>query len=215
MSNIYEIITDGACRGNPGPGGWAAIIIHDDQVRELGGAEANTTNNRMELRAAVEGLRQTPPDAMVRLTTDSTYLLNGATEWLQLWRKRDWRTIDDRPVEHRDLWEELATLDGGRVEWQLVRGHSGDRWNERANAIAQGFAGSRANGAPRSNVRYLSLVAGELQSHATWEECRARVHGVSGARYKKCSSIAEELATITGWGLTPAMLEALDNHESP
>lgn len=210
MSDIYEIITDGACRGNPGPGGWAAIIIHQGQVREIGGAEPQTTNNRMELRAAVEALRQTPPDAKVRLTTDSTYLLNGATRWIAQWRARNWRTIEGAPVEHRDLWEELADLAGRRVEWALVRGHSGDRWNERANTVAQAYAAGRAAGAAnRRSVSYLSLVRGKLERHATWDECRARVHGVSGARWKKCASSAEEEATVAAWELPRAALDEL------
>jgi ribonuclease HI len=89
---MIEIFTDGACRGNPGPGGWAAVIVQNGDMIEIGGAEERTTNNRMELRAAVEALRRVPPDAPVRLTTDSEYLLHGATRWLPLWKKRNWLT---------------------------------------------------------------------------------------------------------------------------
>ncbi|MFQ3633756.1 ribonuclease H [Roseiflexus sp.] len=97
------IFTDGSSRGNPGPGGWAAIIAQNDQVIEIGGAEDQTTNNRMELRAAVEALRRAPSDAPVCLTTDSVYLLNGATRRLALWKQRNWLTTEGTPVEHRDL----------------------------------------------------------------------------------------------------------------
>lgn len=233
---MYEIITDGACRGNPGPGGWAALIMCGDTITEIGGAEAHTTNNRMELRAAIEALRQVPPDAPVRLITDSTYLLNGATRWVRLWKERGWLTINETPVENRDLWEELDALAGERVRWELVRGHSGDPHNERANAIAQAYAAGRApelrvdspdagtgtitrvaghvsgsrGAVAQRGVRYLSLVQGVLARHTTWEACRARVHGVSGARWKKCASDEEERATVTGWGLPVTALAALD-----
>ncbi|MCS7289525.1 MAG: ribonuclease HI [Roseiflexus sp.] len=215
---MVDIYTDGACRGNPGPGGWAAIIVRNGDVIEIGGAEEQTTNNRMELRAAVEALRRVPPDTPVRLTTDSAYLLNGATRWLPLWKQRNWLTADDAPVEHRDLWEELDALAGQRVTWNYVRGHSGDPWNERANLLAQAYADGRVetlSGAPaRRRISYLSLVRGELARHATWEECRGRIHGVSGARWKKCTSPEEERATVTNWGMPVEALAALDAGDS-
>ncbi len=211
---MIDIVTDGACRGNPGPGGWAAVIVQNDDVIEIGGAEERTTNNRMELRAAVEALRRVPPDAPVRLTTDSTYLLHGATRWLPLWKKRNWLTSKQTPVEHRDLWAELEALAGQRVTWQYVRGHSGDPWNERANMLAQAYADRRATdrsqGKAQTRITYLSLVDGVLARHATWEECRARVHGVSGARWKKCTSPEEERETVIRWG---ALVEALETDE--
>ena len=211
---MIDIFTDGACRGNPGPGGWAAVIVQSDDVIEIGGAEERTTNNRMELRAAVEALRRVPPDAPVRLTTDSAYLLHGATRWLPLWKKRNWLTSEQTPVEHRDLWEELEALAGQRVTWQYVRGHSGDPWNERANMLAQAYADRRATdrsqGKAQTRITYLSLVDGVPARHATWEECRARVHGVSGARWKKCTSPAEERETVVRWG---APVEALETDE--
>lgn len=211
---MIDIYTDGACRGNPGPGGWAAIIVRNGDVIEIGGAEEQTTNNRMELRAAVEALRRVPADTPVRLTTDSAYLLHGATRWLPLWKQRNWLTADETPVEHRDLWEELDALAGQRVTWNYVRGHSGDPWNERANLLAQAYADGRtetSSSAPvRRRISYLSLVRNELARHATWEECRARVHGVSGARWKKCASPEEERATVTNWGIPVEALAALD-----
>jgi ribonuclease HI len=201
---MIEIFTDGACRGNPGPGGWAAVIVQNGEVIEIGGTEERTTNNRMELRAAVEALRRVPLNAPVRLTTDSEYLLHGATHWLLLWKKRNWLTTEQTPVEHRDLWEELDALADQRVTWQYVRGHSGDPWNERVNTLAQAYADGRATGQSQGKARrhmsYLSLVHGVLARHATWEECRARVHGVSGARWKKCASPEEERETVIRWG---------------
>jgi ribonuclease HI len=207
-----RIITDGASRGNPGPGGWAALIIQNGEITELGGAVLNTTNNRMELLAAVEALRQIPADATVDLFTDSTYLIDGATRWLARWKQNNWQTLEKNSVQHRDLWESLDQYAAKRVNWHHVRGHSGDAENERANAIAQAYAlglpipaqhSPRPAGIPADGVvRYLSLVQGELKRHATWEECKTRVHGVAATKYKKCASYAEEIATIQGWGLT-------------
>lgn len=215
-----QIYTDGACSGNPGPGGWAALIVRDGAVEEFGGREARTTNNRMELRAALEALRRVPPDAPVELHTDSQYLVNGMTSWLRGWKRRGWLTVEGQPVENRDLWEALDAAAGDRVRWAYVRGHAGDRHNERANLIAQAYAAGRtpppASGAADEagidrppGPSYLSLVNGELRRHATWEECRTRVHGVSGARFKKCMSAADEAATVAAWGLPPDALRGL------
>jgi ribonuclease HI len=220
---MIEIYTDGACSGNPGPGGWAAVIVRDGATEELGGHEAQTTNNRMELRAALEALRHVPPELPVRIHTDSQYLLNGMTRWIGAWRRRGWVTTEGRPVENRDLWEALDAAAGRRVIWEYVRGHAGDEGNERANAIAQAHAARRRTPpagaalqarnevvARRPGVSYLSLVDGEVRRHATWEECRARVHGVSGARFKKCASAAEEEATLRGWGVPPEALAGFE-----
>ncbi len=216
-----RIVTDGACRGNPGPGGWAALIVRSGNAEEIGGHVAHTTNNRMELMAAVEGLRRVPPNAQVQISTDSTYLIDGATQWLHAWKRRKWLTLDEQPVQHQDLWQELEQLAGRRVQWNHVRGHTGDPENERVNALAQAFADNRsapfgtkrpAGILPDGQPRYLSLVAGRLMRHTTWEECKVRVHGVSATKYKKCSSYAEELTTIQGWGLSAADLEALGNN---
>jgi ribonuclease HI len=213
-----RIVTDGACRGNPGPGGWAAMIWRGEQVEEIGGQELHTTNNRMELRAAVEALRRVPPAAAVRIVTDSSYLVNGATSWLAGWKRRGWLTTSGQPVEHRELWEELDRLAGQRVRWEQVRGHAGHPENERADVLAQAFADGRPS--PPRALRpaggsagaggwpaYLSLVDGRLMRHRTWDECRARVHGVSGARFKKCATYEDALATLDGWGLAPAALD--------
>lgn len=221
-----RIFTDGACRGNPGPGGWAALIQDDatGEAIEISGSEAETTNNRMELTAIIEALRRVPVDARVELYTDSQYVIRGVTEWLPGWRARGWRTTSGQPVKNRDLWEELDRLAGERVTWRYVRGHSGHPENERANALAQAAAdrvgGRRASSeevppAPRvpsktKGATYLSLVGGVLERHLTWEACRARVHKVSGARYRKCRTPEEEVETVISWGLDPRTLKALD-----
>jgi ribonuclease HI len=228
-----RIVTDGASSGNPGPGGWAALIIHEDgTLEELGGHEPNTTNNRMELRGAIEGLRRVPAGAPVQVVTDSTYLINGITRWIAAWRRRGWKKADGEPVSNRDLWQELDTLHG-HVTWEHVRGHAGHPENERANTIAQAYAARRtpppaaalppgAGTPPAADLiariaaarpagqTYLSLLGrGGLMRHRTWPECQARVHGVPGARYKKCRSVDEEIATVRAWGLAPEDLLAL------
>jgi len=140
---MIRIITDGACSGNPGPGGWAAIIIRDGEVEELGGYEPQTTNNRMEMRAAIEGLRRVPADAPVHIVSDSFYLIKGMTQWLRAWKARGWVTAAGTPVLNQDLWEELDRLAGTRVTWELVKGHAGHPENERADAIAQAYSQRR------------------------------------------------------------------------
>ena len=131
------IYTDGACLGNPGPGGWAALVIADGTVRELSGYEPQTTNNRMELRAAVEGLRALDDGTEVDLHTDSQYLRTGMAEWLARWKRNGWRTADKKPVKNVDLWQELDALaQRHAVRWHWVRGHAGHPENERCDALA-------------------------------------------------------------------------------
>ncbi len=142
-----RVWTDGACSGNPGPGGWAALLRSGTRERELSGGEAATTNNRMELRAAIEALRALRRPARVTLTTDSEYLRLGITEWLPTWRARGWRTSSGGAVRNRDLWEELhQVLAPHVVHWCWVRGHAGDPDNERVDALAR--AACRAAGHP-------------------------------------------------------------------
>lgn len=132
-----EIYTDGACRGNPGPGGWGVLMIYQGQERELCGGEAHTTNNRMELTAAIEALRALKRSCEVTLFTDSEYLRRGITEWLPVWHRRGWRTADRKPVKNVDLWQALDGLVANhRIEWHWVKGHSGHAGNERADALA-------------------------------------------------------------------------------
>ena len=132
-----EMYTDGACRGNPGPGGWAALLIAGENRRQVSGAEPLTTNNRMELMAAIEGLGALKRRCTVRLYTDSKYVLQGATEWLPGWKARGWRTASREPVKNQDLWERLdAALTAQDISWQWVKGHSGLEGNEFVDALA-------------------------------------------------------------------------------
>lgn len=236
--------TDGACVGNPGPGGWGAILLlPDGVVREIGGAALapdgrpdRTTNNRMELQAAIsalETLGSLAPGAPAEVRADSSYLVLGATRWLAGWKRRGWARPDGEEVANRDLWEALDRILASRppvsLRWVRVPGHAGVPGNERADAIALSFAegrpgplyhgpvtgydldltlgGAEVSGSGGSRSRpepgfpvYLSLVAGSLARHATWKECEAVVKGVSGARFKKVRSSAEERETLRGWG---------------
>jgi ribonuclease HI len=132
-----DIYTDGACRGNPGPGGWGAWLVAGAHERELCGGESLTTNNRMELTAAIEALAALKRACRVQLYTDSQYVRNGITEWLPQWKKRGWRTADKKPVKNADLWMRLEQeIARHEVHWHWVRGHSGHEGNERADALA-------------------------------------------------------------------------------
>lgn len=136
MSTV-TIYTDGACRGNPGPGGWGAVLLSGAHRKELKGAEAATTNNRMELTAAIEALSALKRRCHVKLYTDSQYVRQGITEWIHQWKKRDWRTADRKPVKNVDLWQALdAQIARHDIEWHWVRGHSGVPENERADELA-------------------------------------------------------------------------------
>jgi ribonuclease HI len=131
------IYTDGACSGNPGPGGWAALLIFGTKEREISGGEAETTNNRMELRAAIEALKQLKESCEVTIFTDSKYVLQGFTEWLPGWRAKGWKTADKKPVKNVDLWQALAEIAAQhKVQWQWVKGHSGDANNDRVDVLA-------------------------------------------------------------------------------
>lgn len=134
---IVEMFTDGACRGNPGPGGWGVVLRYGDAERELYGGEWETTNNRMELRAAIEGLKALSRPCTVDLTTDSSYVRNGITIWLDDWKRRGWKTAARKPVKNIDLWQALdAESNRHVVRWHWVKGHSGHVENERADALA-------------------------------------------------------------------------------
>jgi ribonuclease HI len=132
-----EIYTDGACRGNPGPGGWGALLIAGEARRELSGAEASTTNNRMELTGAIEALRALKRPAKVTLHTDSKYVCTGIEEWLPQWKLRGWKTADRKPVKNQDLWQALdAACAAHHIRWKWVKGHAGNAGNERVDALA-------------------------------------------------------------------------------
>lgn len=134
---MIEIYTDGACRGNPGPGGWAALLQKGEHEREISGAEALTTNNRMELTAVIRALETLKQPVAARLYTDSQYVRRGITEWLVAWKARGWRTADRKPVKNQDLWEQLEALSARhRIEWRWVPGHAGVPGNERVDRLA-------------------------------------------------------------------------------
>lgn len=216
--------TDGACSGNPGPGGWAAVVETREGFREMGGREEQTTNNRMEMRGALEALRSVPPGARVHVVTDSRYLLDGICKWIHGWKRRGWRKADGEEVLNRDLWEaldEAARAHGRNLTWEHVRGHSGAPLNERCDAIATAFARGEAPelqagtgpwgvppalpGPAPSDLpafpAYLSLVDGILSAHRTWAECEAVVHGAPGAKHRKVRSAAEYQSALQSWGL--------------
>jgi len=135
--SIVEIYTDGACRGNPGPGGWAALLSFGEIEKELAGAEVLTTNNRMELTAVIRALEALKKPSEVRVLTDSEYVRKGITEWVKGWKARGWKTADRKPVKNQDLWERLDELAAGhQILWQWVKGHSGVPGNERVDRLA-------------------------------------------------------------------------------
>lgn len=237
------IFTDGAAKGNPGPGGWGVVIVTPDgQVLELGGAMAPTTNNKMELTGAIEALLQVRDlSGTVAIHTDSTYVITGIREWIFAWLRRGWKTAAGAEVMNRDLWERLWGLVSARgkgaVQWHYVRGHVGIPGNERVDEIADAFATGRdpelyrgpligysrsvldlpsdtslpkrAAGAIAGKSRakahsYLSVVDGTPMRHGTWTECEQRVKGRPGARFKKATSAADELAIWREWRVDPS-----------
>jgi ribonuclease HI len=136
--NKVEIYSDGACSGNPGPGGWGSVLLYNGHRRELSGGEAQTTNNRMELMAVIQALETLKRPCEVIVHTDSTYVMKGMTEWLAQWKKRDWRTADRKPVKNVELWQRLEqAIHRHHVHWRWVRGHSGVAENERADELAR------------------------------------------------------------------------------
>lgn len=217
--------TDGACLGNPGPGGWGVRLLYPDgAVRELGGRDAATTNNRMELQATIEALQILHTSPQVAIFTDSRYVIDGLTKWLPAWRRRGWITTTNTPVKNRDLWITLERLSHPGVTWQHVRGHSGDPNNERVDTIARACATGACPplfcgqaGAPEDPVvvssalahpatgpaRYISIVRGTVALDTAWAACAARVRGVPGARYRKVRTPEELAAFCATHGVEP------------
>jgi len=147
MGEVVRIYTDGACKGNPGPGGWGALLRFGERERELYGGEPATTNNRMELTAVIRALAALKRPSAVEIYTDSQYVRNGITEWLAQWKRRGWRTADGKPVKNIDLWQALEQEAGRHeISWHWVRGHSGHDGNERADALANRGVASAARG---------------------------------------------------------------------
>ena len=184
-----RIYTDGACLHNPGPGGWGVRILYPDgAVREMGGREADTTNNRMELQGALAALQAVEPGAAATVFSDSQYVIHGLTRWLAGWKRKGWVTATRAPVKNRDLWMQLDDAGPERVQWRHVRGHSGDPNNDRADEIARGFASGTppdlvdsrsaapagAETAGSRKVRYVTLVGGAVILDADPETHRRR-----------------------------------------
>ncbi|MDD5304921.1 MAG: ribonuclease HI [Elusimicrobia bacterium] len=234
---MISIFTDGACSGNPGPGGWGAIIVTPDgRVIELAGREEPTTNNRMELGGVIASLRAVAGmPGLALIHSDSTYVIEGITKWIIGWKRRGWTTAAGEPVKNEDLWRALeaavAARGKGGVEWRWVKGHSGHDANERCDVIAVGFAKrqrvelydgplleypygsllpSEAKAIPvrpkdrkaadTRPVSYISYLDGEIQRHATWAQCEARVKG-RPAKFKKVRSEDEAAEARRSWGL--------------
>ncbi|HRY30783.1 MAG TPA: ribonuclease HI [Candidatus Paceibacterota bacterium] len=231
MISKILIYTDGASRGNPGPGGYGAIIIEGKNVEEIGDGETKTTNNRMEISAALNAIKKTPVGSKIRLFTDSGYLINGITKWVHGWLKNGWKTSDKKDVLNKDLWQKLYKVAVDReIEWLQVKGHAGVSGNNRADEIATGFgdgervllfkgdignykidlsepgkeALSENSERERKNARaysYLSLIDGKLSKHTNWSECEARVKGKAGAKFRKTISAEDELEILRSWGI--------------
>ena len=147
-SKVVEISTDGACLGNPGPGGWGAILRYGDVEKELSGAEPDTTNNRMELMGAIQALNALKRPSTVILYTDSSYVRNGITKWISGWQRNGWKTASKQPVKNADLWKDLLEAEKKhQVEWRWVKGHAGDKYNEIADTLATGAARKLRDGA--------------------------------------------------------------------
>ena len=137
MSDLIEAFTDGACRGNPGPGGWGVLLRFNDHEKRLCGGEAETTNNRMELMAVIQALESLKRECKIKVTSDSQYVLKGINEWMENWKKRGWKTSAKKPVKNVDLWQRLdKARESHEIEWAWVKGHSGHTENEIADELA-------------------------------------------------------------------------------
>lgn len=197
------IYSDGACSGNPGPGGWASILLDDqDQVRELGGPESSTTNNRMELRGVLEALKSlSVPPTTITIYTDSTYLIRGITQWAWGWKKNGWKTSQGDEVQNRDLWEDflatLARLKSAKVSWNYVRGHQGTPGNERCDEIAVGFSKGRRVSLFRGNYKDYGF---DIKTLPSTEDLPTLKSYEKKAVYSYLSLVHGQLRRHTNWG---------------
>lgn len=228
--NKTIIFSDGASRGNPGPGGFGAIIKLKDSVLEIGGRENSTTNNRMELLGAIKALKKTKLGDSIDFHTDSQYLINGITKWVYNWQKKGWKTAGGKgeDVANRDLWEDLVkATTGKKIKWLYVAGHAEIPGNERCDEIATSFADNikiklfdgkvsdykvnlsitegnvclpKSSSSKIKAFSYLSVVNGKLEKHLSWPDCEKRVKGVSSARYKKSKNAEDEKNIMKEWG---------------
>lgn len=229
------VYADGSCIGNPGPGGWGVHVqFSDGRIEDLGGGELRTTNNRMELRAAIEAVLATTECEAVTVIVDSEYVKKGITSWVAGWKKNGWRTREGNEVSNRELWEALDQVADKRITWQWTRAHVGTAGNERVDTIARWFAGNmvrtRTRGAPRpapartedrepprgslrgngSGAWYLSSIDGVAMRHRTWPDCQDRVNGVPRAKFRKVQSDDEERKVLQEWGVRPDQLHELE-----
>lgn len=223
------IYTDGASSGNPGPGGWGAIISREGKIKEIGGKKLKTTNNRMEMSAAIKALEETEINDDISLYTDSSYLINGITKWIFGWIKNDWKTSTKQEVLNKDLWQELYLLTKNRkIQWVAVKGHAGSLLNNRADEIAVSFSKNKTTDLFFGEARdykfnvltltqdelvsktdssrkkqkafsYLSMINGEIQKHKTWTDCENRVKGQSAAKFRKTLNEDDESKIIEEW----------------
>jgi ribonuclease HI len=229
MNDKILIYTDGSSRGNPGPGGWGAIILKGHNVEEIGGRDNKTTNNRMELSAVISALKKTSTENQIRIFTDSEYLINGITKWVFGWNTKGWKTASGGDVLNKDLWQELMRLAGEReIDWRKVKGHAGHPANERVDDIATSMADDEKFNffkgsikdypvdltqptpeqiAPTAEMKknakaysYISLVDGEVRTHSSWADCKERVDGKSNARFRKAISKEDQDEIIKSWG---------------
>ncbi len=226
MKNDTIIFCDGSSKGNPGPGGWGAIVATEGKVHELGGSDKHTTNNRMELLGAITALQALKKTkAQIVVNTDSSYVINGITSWVFGWQKNNWKTSAKEDVVNRDLWEDLIKVSSGKnIKWNYVGGHIGVPGNERCDEIANAYAdkrgiklfsgklsdyeidlentvGDKTKKKSKSNNKlpaysYLSLVNGVFHKDKTWADCERRVKGVKGNVKFKKSMSAEDESVI-------------------
>jgi len=228
MKARARIFTDGACSGNPGPGGWGSIVsIEGGTTVELGGGETETTNNRMELTATIRAIQELGPSPSgldVILFTDSKYVIDGITKWIHGWKKNGWKSSNSGDsVKNRDLWEELHQVvvdleKSSSLKWGYVPGHSGIAGNERCDEIAVAFSQNQELDlfcgltadysismdvdplAAKVKPYYLSLIGGVLARDESWPDCQKRVKGAKGAKFKKIGSSTEETVVLRTWG---------------